>query len=137
MLGKIIYFIFYDYSLYFVTYVDDYILVLMLVISSLLLTCLLIGVSYFLVFQFREEEKISSYECGFQPFEDTRQKFDIKYYLVAILFIVFDLEIMFMVPWTQVFQYVYVFGTFWLFFFLFILTVGFIYEWNKGALSWS
>lgn len=98
MLAKIIYYIFYDYSLYCVAYIDDYILVLMLVISSLLLTVLLIGVSYFLVFQFREEEKISSYECGFQPFEDTRQKFDIKYYLVAILFIIFDLEIMFMVP---------------------------------------
>lgn len=98
MLAKVIYLIFYDNSLYFVSYVDDYVLVLMLVISSLLLTFLLIGVSYFLVFQFRDEEKISSYECGFQPFEDTRQKFDIKYYLVAILFIIFDLEIMFMVP---------------------------------------
>jgi len=70
----------------------------MLIISSLLLTLILFLIPYLLIYQFKEEEKTTSYECGFQPFEDTRQKFDIKYYLVAILFIVFDLEIMFMIP---------------------------------------
>lgn len=117
--------------------INDYIFVVIIIISSLILTCLLCCLPFVIIHHVSEEQKETSYECGFQPFEDTRQKFDIKYYLVAILFIVFDLEIMFMVPWTQVFIYVTVWGTFWLFFFLLILTVGFIYEWNKGALSWN
>jgi len=98
--------------LYFMVYIDDYWLLLMIIISSSLLTVLLFMVSYIFVHQFQDEEKTTSYECGFQPFEDTRQKFDIKYYIVAILFIIFDLEIMIMVPWTQIFVYAYIFGTF-------------------------
>jgi len=81
-----------------------------------------------LVFHFKEEEKMSSYECGFQPFEDTRHRFDVKYYLVAILFILFDMEIMFLVPWTQFSENLDSFNFLMMVVFLSILTIGFIYE---------
>jgi len=117
--------------------ISDYILIVIFIGVSIFIACILVYVS--IVFTFIEDdvEKTSSYECGFQPFEDTRQKFDIKYYLVAILFIVFDIEIMCIVPWTQSYEYTTYFGLIWLFIFLLILAIGFYYEWVKGALSWS
>jgi len=86
-----------------------------------------------------DPEKLSPYECGFEPFEDARMKFDVRYYLVAILFILFDLEIAFLFPWAVVLGDLPAWGVgFWsVMIFLGILTVGFLYEWKKGALDWE
>jgi len=82
-------------------------------------------------------EKNSPYECGFEAFEDARMKFDVRYYLVAILFILFDLEIAFLFPWAVVIQEIGLAGFFAMMLFLFVLVVGFVYEWMKGALEWD
>ena len=84
-----------------------------------------------------DSEKLSPYECGFEAFEDARMKFDVRYYLVAILFILFDLEIAFMFPWAIVFQELGWFGFWSMMVFLGILVASFIYEWKKGALDWE
>jgi NADH-quinone oxidoreductase subunit A len=84
-----------------------------------------------------DSEKLSPYECGFEAFEDARMKFDVRYYLVAILFILFDLEIAFLFPWAVVLQEIGWFGLNAMLVFLGILVVGFIYEWKKGALEWE
>jgi NADH-quinone oxidoreductase subunit A len=84
-----------------------------------------------------DKEKLSPYECGFEAFEDSRMKFDVRYYLVAILFIIFDLEIAFLFPWAVVLDSIGTFGLVAMGIFLFILVVGFIYEWKKGALEWD
>ena len=84
-----------------------------------------------------DSEKLSPYECGFEAFEDARMKFDVRYYLVAILFILFDLEIAFMFPWAIVFQELGWFGFWSMMVFLGILVAGFVYEWKKGALDWE
>jgi len=84
-----------------------------------------------------DPEKLSPYECGFEAFEDARMKFDVRYYLVAILFILFDLEIAFLFPWAVVLQEIGLFGFMAMMLFLGILVVGFIYEWKKGALEWE
>ena len=84
-----------------------------------------------------DREKLSPYECGFEAFEDSRMKFDVRYYLVCILFIVFDLEIVFLFPWAVALGTIGVAGLIAMVVFLAILTVGFIYEWKKGALEWD
>ena len=84
-----------------------------------------------------DAEKLSPYECGFEAFEDARMKFDVRYYLVAILFILFDLEIAFLFPWAVVLQEISPFGFWAMMMFLAVLVVGFIYEWKKGALEWE
>ena len=84
-----------------------------------------------------DSEKLSAYECGFEPFNDSRMEFDIRFYLVAILFIIFDLEIAFLFPWAITLGNTGLFGFFSMMLFLFILTIGFIYEWKKGALDWQ
>ncbi|HET7297717.1 MAG TPA: NADH-quinone oxidoreductase subunit A [Burkholderiales bacterium] len=84
-----------------------------------------------------DPEKLSPYECGFEAFEDARMKFDVRYYLVAILFILFDLEIAFLFPWAAVINDIGLAGFISMMIFLAILTVGFIYEWMKGALEWE
>ena len=82
-------------------------------------------------------EKLSAYECGFEPFDDARRRFDVRFYLVAILFIIFDLEVAFLFPWAVTLGDIGVFGFLSMMAFLAVLTVGFIYEWNKGALEWE
>ena len=84
-----------------------------------------------------DPEKLSPYECGFEAFEDARMKFDVRYYLVAILFIVFDLEIAFLFPWATVINDIGLFGFISMMVFLGILVVGFAYEWKKGDLDWE
>ena len=84
-----------------------------------------------------DPEKLSAYECGFEPFNDSRMEFDIRFYLVAILFIIFDLEIAFLFPWAITLGNIGIFGFVSMMIFLSILTVGFIYEWKKGALDWE
>ncbi len=84
-----------------------------------------------------DSEKLSPYECGFEAFEDSRMRFDVRYYLVAILFIIFDLEIAFLFPWAVVLESIGMFGFISMMVFLGILVIGFIYEWKKGALEWE
>jgi NADH-quinone oxidoreductase subunit A len=84
-----------------------------------------------------DPEKVSAYECGFNAFDDARMKFEVRYYLVSILFIIFDLEVAFLFPWTVAFKSVGVFGFWSMMIFLIVLTVGYIYEWRKGALEWD
>ena len=84
-----------------------------------------------------DPEKISAYECGFNAFDDARMKFDVRYYLVAILFIIFDLEVTFLFPWAVAFGKVGVFGFWSMMVFLAVLSVGYLYEWKKGALEWD
>jgi NADH-quinone oxidoreductase subunit A len=95
-------------------------------------------VSPFLVaYQRPDPEKLSAYECGFNAFDDARMKFDVRFYLVSILFIIFDLEVAFLFPWAVSFKTVGVFGFWAMIVFLGVLTIGFIYEWKKGALEWD
>jgi NADH-quinone oxidoreductase subunit A len=84
-----------------------------------------------------DPEKLSAYECGFEPFNDSRMEFDVRFYLVAILFIIFDLEIAFLFPWAISLGTIGLYGYISMLVFLFILTIGFIYEWRKGALDWE
>jgi NADH-quinone oxidoreductase subunit A len=84
-----------------------------------------------------DSEKLSAYECGFEPFEDARRKFDVRFYLVAILFIIFDLEVAFLFPWAVALGEIGAFGFWSMVVFLAVLTIGFIYEWKKGALEWE
>lgn len=84
-----------------------------------------------------DSEKVSPYECGFEAFDDARGQFDVRFYLVAILFIIFDLEVAFLFPWAVSLGEIGVFGFWSMFIFLLILTVGFVYEWRKGALEWE
>ena len=84
-----------------------------------------------------DPEKLSAYECGFNAFDDARMKFDVRFYLVSILFIIFDLEVAFLFPWAVAFKQVGLFGFWSMMVFLGVLTVGFIYEWRKGALEWD
>jgi NADH-quinone oxidoreductase subunit A len=84
-----------------------------------------------------DSEKVSSYECGFEAFDDARAQFDVRFYLVAILFIIFDLEVAFLFPWAVSLGKIGVFGFWTMVVFLLILTIGFVYEWRKGALEWE
>tara|TARA_B110000014_G_scaffold115628_1_gene79423 strand:- start:1019 stop:1387 length:369 start_codon:yes stop_codon:yes gene_type:complete len=84
-----------------------------------------------------DSEKLSAYECGFEPFDDSRMTFDVRFYLVAILFIIFDLEIAFMFPWAISLGNIGSLGFWSMMLFLFILSIGFVYEWKKGALDWD
>jgi NADH-quinone oxidoreductase subunit A len=95
------------------------------------------GISRLLGVHRPDSEKLSPYECGFEAFEDARMKFDVRYYLVAILFILFDLEIAFLFPWAIVLREIGMFGFLAMVVFLAILVVGFVYEWKKGALEWD
>ena len=90
-----------------------------------------------IAFRNPDPEKLSAYECGFNAFDDARMKFDVRFYLVSILFIIFDLEVAFLFPWAISLKEVGVFGFWSMMIFLGILTIGFIYEWRKGALEWD
>lgn len=115
----------------------EYSVILLFFFFSLSLSCILIFLSYFFVPQKLDQEKVSAYECGFNPFEDARTTFDIRFYLVAILFLIFDLEISFLFPWSLVLNTISIFGFWIMIIFLLILTLGFIFEWYKGALEWE
>ncbi|HEX3954658.1 MAG TPA: NADH-quinone oxidoreductase subunit A [Stellaceae bacterium] len=107
-----------------------------LVIASVMAVAMIVA-SYVIAKQSPNSEKISPYECGFEPFEDARVRFDVRYYLVAILFIIFDLEVAFLFPWAVSLGDIGVFGFWSMILFLGVLTVGFAYEWMKGALEWE
>ena len=101
------------------------------------LTCAMIGGSYLIARQNPNSEKLSPFECGFAPFDDARGQFDVRFYLVAILFIIFDLEVAFLFPWAVAFGKLGATGFWSMVVFLGVLTVGFAYEWKKGALEWD
>ena len=104
---------------------------------SLTLSILILALSFVFSTQKPDFEKVSAYECGFDPFDDARSRFDIRFYLVAILFIIFDLEVTFLFPWAISLGKISFFGFWSMVLFLLILTIGFIYEWQKGALEWE
>ena len=111
-------------------------IVLFIAISGVIATALLV-VPFLIAPSKPDPEKLSAYECGFNAFDDARMKFDVRFYLVAILFIIFDLEVAFLFPWAVAFKHLGVFGFWSMMAFLGVLTVGFIYEWKKGALEWE
>ncbi len=92
---------------------------------------------FLIAYKSPDSEKLSAYECGFNAFDDARMKFDVRFYLVSILFIIFDLEVAFLFPWAVAFKDVGVYGFWSMMVFLGVLTIGFIYEWKKGALDWD
>jgi NADH-quinone oxidoreductase subunit A len=115
------------------------VLIFLIVAAALAAVLLVLGTGFGRFFSryHNDREKRSAYECGFDAFEDTRMRFDVRYYLVAILFIVFDLEIAFLFPWAVALAKIGLYGLIAMAIFLGILVVGFIYEWKKGALEWD
>jgi NADH-quinone oxidoreductase subunit A len=101
------------------------------------LAIVVIVASYIVARQNPDAEKVSPYECGFEPFDDARARFDVRFYLVAILFIIFDLEVAFLFPWAISLKGIGAFGFWSMMVFLGLLTIGFVYEWRKGALEWE
>ncbi len=116
---------------------ENYLPILIFLIVGLVMGVALFVVGYVLGPRRPDSEKNSPYECGFEAFEDARMKFDVRYYLVAILFIIFDLEIAFFFPWAVALRDIGMVGFWAMMIFLAVLLVGFIYEWRKGALEWE
>ncbi len=115
----------------------EYLPILMFIGIAVGLASIMVLASYIVGRQRPDSEKISAYECGFEAFDDARSKFDVRFYLVAILFIIFDLEVAFLFPWAVALGDIGLFGFWSMVVFLGILTIGFIYEWKKGALEWE
>ena len=120
-----------------VNFLEDYLSIIIFVFVALLLSVGIILLNYLFSPKKPDPEKLSAYECGFEAFSDSRMEFDIRFYLVAILFIIFDLEIAFLFPWAISLGNIGILGFWSMMIFLFILAVGFIYEWKKGALDWD
>ena len=118
-------------------FLKDYLSIIIFLIIALGLSTAFVVTNFILAPSNPDPEKLSAYECGFDPFEDSRMEFDVRFYLVAILFIIFDLEIAFLFPWAVSLGQIGLFGFISMMVFLSILTVGFIYEWKKGALDWE
>ena len=115
----------------------EYLPILIFIGIAIGMACAMLVASLVIAAQKPDPEKLSPYECGFEPFEDARGRFDVRFYLVAILFIIFDLEVAFLFPWAVAFGDVGMFGFWSMIIFLGVLTIGFIYEWRKGALEWE
>jgi NADH-quinone oxidoreductase subunit A len=116
---------------------ENYLPVLIFIVIGLAVGGVMIALGLILSPNHPDSEKLSAYECGFEAFGNARMKFDVRYYLVAILFIIFDLEIAFLFPWAIVLNEIGLFGYVAMMIFLGILVIGFIYEWKKGALEWE
>lgn len=116
---------------------NEYLYLFISILISTFISIILLSICWYFAYKEYKLEKVSSYECGFHPFEDTRDTFKIRFYLVSILFIIFDLEIVFLFPWCLYLYFLGLFGYWIMFIFLAILTIGFIYEWLKGALDWE
>ena len=115
----------------------DYLPILVFIAIAGVIAMAMVGGSLILARQKPYAEKLSAYECGFEAFDDARRRFDVRFYLVAILFIIFDLEVAFLFPWAVSLTGIGVFGFLSMIGFLGVLTVGFVYEWCKGALEWE
>ena len=120
-----------------IDYLKEYLPIILFLLIALSLSFGFIILNYLLSPRKPDPEKLSAYECGFDPFDDSRMEFDVRFYLVAILFIIFDLEIAFLFPWAISLGKIGIFGFVSMMIFLAILTIGFIYEWKKGALDWE
>jgi len=116
---------------------EQYFPVLLFIVFGLGIGVVMLAAGNFVSPSRPDAQKLSPYECGFEAFEDARMKFDVRYYLVAILFILFDLEIAFLFPWAVVLPDIGFFGFASMMLFLLILVIGFVYEWKKGALEWE
>ena len=128
--------------MFFFNYIEsllycEYIIILVFLCIAIFLSFVILGFSYLLAVQNPETEKLSSYECGFEPYEDARNTFEIKFYLIAILFIIFDIETMFLLPWTVSLSHIGVLGFWSMIDFIVELGVGFAYVWFLGALDWD
>jgi NADH-quinone oxidoreductase subunit A len=115
----------------------DYLPLVIFIGISLVIGLALLVAPFVVAYKAPDSEKLSAYECGFNAFDDARMKFDVRFYLVAILFIIFDLEVAFLFPWAVAFGELGWFGFWSMMLFLGVLTVGFVYEWKKGALDWD
>jgi NADH-quinone oxidoreductase subunit A len=115
----------------------DYLPLVVFIGVALALSLALLVVPFLVAYKQPDAEKLSAYECGFNAFDDARMKFDVRFYLVAILFIIFDLEVSFLFPWAVTFGKLGLYGFWSMMVFLAVLTIGFIYEWRKGALEWD
>ena len=118
-------------------FLNDYLAIILFLFVSFALSLGFIILNFLLSPKKPDPEKLSAYECGFEAFSDSRMEFDVRFYLVAILFIIFDLVIAFLFPWAVTLNYTGLFGFWSMMVFLSVLTVGFIYEWKKGALDWE
>ena len=118
-------------------FLQDYLPILIFLALALVVALAAVGMSFIVAKQRPDPAKLSAYECGFEAFGDARAKFDVRFYLVAILFIIFDLEVAFLFPWAVTLGDIGVVGFWSMMLFLGVLTVGFIYEWKKGALEWE
>jgi NADH-quinone oxidoreductase subunit A len=116
---------------------QDYLPLVVFIGIALVIGLALLIAPFIVAYKQPDAEKLSAYECGFNAFDDARMKFDVRYYLVAILFIIFDLEVAFLFPWAVAFGHLGWFGFWSMMVFLAVLTIGFIYEWRKGALEWD
>jgi len=116
---------------------ESYLPILIFMGLATVLALVMAGIPLLVAPRRPDSEKLSAYECGFEAFDDSRGRFDVRFYLVAILFIIFDLEVAFLFPWAVSLRDVGLFGFWSMMIFLTILTVGFIYEWRKGALEWE
>ncbi len=114
---------------------NEYVVILIFLFIAILLAVIIVFLSYFLAVQNPETEKLSSYECGFEPYEDARHTFDVKFYLVAILFIIFDIETMFLIPWTNVLGQLDIVGFWAMIDFMFELSIGYLYIYCIGAID--
>lgn len=117
--------------------VSSYFPILVFMGIAIVLATVMVVVPFLVAPSRPDNEKLSAYECGFEPFSDARGQFDVRFYLVAILFIIFDLEVAFLFPWAIVLKDIGMFGFWSMMVFLGVLTIGFIYEWKKGALDWE
>ena len=115
----------------------EYLPILIFLVVAIGISLAMVVASYIVAKQKPDSEKMSAYECGFEAFDDARSRFDVRFYLVAILFIIFDLEVAFLFPWAVAFGDIGVYGFFSMVLFLAVLTIGFVYEWRKGALEWE
>jgi len=118
-------------------FLKDYLSIIIFLFVALSLSIGFIILNFLFSPKKPDPEKLSAYECGFEAFGDSRMQFDVRFYLVAILFIIFDLEIAFLFPWAISLGNIGVLGFWSMMFFLFVLTIGFIYEWKKGVLDWD
>jgi NADH:ubiquinone oxidoreductase subunit 3 (subunit A) len=119
------------------TFYSEYFNILVFTFISIIIASILLILSYAISPKSINMEKLSTYECGFEPFDEARKSFDIQFFLIGVLFLVFDLEIAFLLPWAVTLNRIGLFGFWTMILFFYLLTIGFIYEWQRGALDWS
>ena len=115
----------------------NYLAIFLMLLVAIVLTLVLIGLSYFLARQNPDSEKLSAYECGFEPYEDSRHVFDIRFYVIAVLFVIFDIEMLFLIPWSVSISKLDLLGVWSMIDFIFELGIGFFYIWYTNALNWE